>query len=429
MMANFTTSSGKFIPRHLLGQLQRAMRLSPVVVLQGARQTGKSTLVQSLDFAGKTPRYVSLDEGSALAAAARDPVTFVSGGNSPLIIDEVQRVPDLFLAIKAEVDRNRQAGRFLLTGSANALMLPRIADSLAGRLQILTLHPFSQDELSFSPSQLIDALFEHPDCTKTIEPLSTYPSERTALIQKIIRGGYPMSVFHDDAVDRQMLFSAYITSLLQRDVRDLANVEGLVIFPQLLALLASRSSSLLNMSDLSRSIGIPHNTLRRYLGLLETTFLLWRLPPWASNLGLRLSKSPKLMMSDTGLMAHLIGADQQRLVNEPTLLGMFLETFVANELTKQLAWSRTIAHLYHFQTAAQQEVDLVLERPDGKLVGIEVKASATIGAKDFKGLDVLRKSTGDKFLRGAILYTGERVVPFESNLSAIPVSALWQHVA
>ena len=257
--------------------------------MQGARQTGKSTLVQTLEVNDKPIRYVSLDEAPVLAAATRDPVSFVASVTSTLVIDEVQRVPDLFLAIKTEVDRNRQPGRFLLTGSANALMLPRIADSLAGRVQILTLRPFSQDEIALRQSSFIDALFDRANYGAMLEPFISYPLDRETLIEKIIRGGYPFSIQHTDATDRQLLFNSYITTILQRDVRDLANIEGLVLVPQLLSLLATRSSALLNLSDLSRSIGIPYNTLRRYLSLLETIFFIWRLPAWSNNLGLRLT--------------------------------------------------------------------------------------------------------------------------------------------
>jgi len=424
-MANFTLHDGQFVPRNLTALLNRSLKISPVVVLQGARQTGKSTLVQTLEVNDKPIRYVSLDEAPVLAAATRDPVSFVASVTSTLVIDEVQRVPDLFLAIKTEVDRNRQPGRFLLTGSANALMLPRIADSLAGRVQILTLRSFSQDEIALRQSSFIDALFDRANYGAMLEPFISYPLDRETLIEKIIRGGYPFSIQHADATDRQLLFNSYITTILQRDVRDLANIEGLVLVPQLLSLLATRSSALLNLSDLSRSIGIPYNTLRRYLSLLETIFFIWRLPAWSNNLGLRLSKSPKLIMSDTGLMAHVIGADQQRLINDPNLMGIFLETFVANELSKLLSWSKMIAQLYHFQTVTQQEVDIVLERQDGALIGIEVKASATVGGKDFKGLEALRQATGQKFSCGIVLYTGERVVPFDTNLLAVPIAALW----
>jgi uncharacterized protein len=422
------------IPRNILPSLQRAMSLSPVVLLQGARQTGKSTLVQTLtQINGQPTRYISLDEASLHAAAVSDPTSFVAAFNSSnpskssdkdakevAVLDEVQRAPELFQAIKVAVDKDRRPGRFLLTGSANALMLPRLSESLAGRIHLLTLRPFAQDELEWRTSTLVDRLF-----TGKIKVMSTLPLARKDLLNRALRGGYPFLAQVTQEADRHSLFNSYITSILQRDVRDMANIEGLTQMPRLLALIASRSSALLNVSDLARAIGIPHPTLNRYLALLEATFLVWRLPAWSNNLGSRLSKTPKLMISDTGLMASLLVLGQQRLLNDPNLTGIFFETFVANEFAKLASWSAAQPSLFHFQVPQRGEVDLVLEGPGGDVVGIEVKAAASVGPSDFKGLNLLAQVTGKRFVRGVVLYTGERIVPFGDNLLAVPMSALW----
>jgi hypothetical protein len=412
------------IPRNILPSLQHAMSLSPVLLLQGARQTGKSTLVQSLtEINGQPTRYVSLDEATLHTAAVSDPTSFVSAAKDVAVFDEVQRAPELFPAIKVAVDQDRRPGRFLLTGSANILTLPRISESLAGRMHILTLRPLAQDELERRTSSLVDKLF-----TGEFDVLRTVPLAREDLVNRVVRGGYPFLTQVEQDSDRRSLFNSYITSILQRDVRDLSNIEGLTQMPRLLALIASRSSALLNGSDLARAIGMSHPTLNRYLALLEATFLVWRLPAWSNNLGSRVSKTPKLMMGDTGLMASLLALDQQRLLNEPNLTGIFFETFVANEFAKLVSWSQTQPSLFHFQVPQRAEVDLVLEGPGGDVVGIEVKAAASVGPGDFKGLNALAEMTGKRFVRGVVLYTGERIVPFGSNFLALPMSALWAAV-
>jgi predicted AAA+ superfamily ATPase len=228
------------------------------------------------------------------------------------------------------------------------------------------------------------------------------------------------------AARRQNWFDSYIATILQRDVRDLANIEGLTQMPRLLAILAARTASLLNTADISRTANIPYSTLTRYLTMLETTYLVRTVPAWSGNLTTRLIKSPKVILSDTGLASHLLGLSEARLLQEPTRLGGLVENFVAMEVLKDIGWSDYRPTLYHWHTANRDEVDLLLEKRDGSLVGIEVKASGTVGAGDFKGLRALESMTADRFVRGVVLYTGERVVPFGEKLFAIPISALWQ---
>lgn len=409
------------IPRNIITRVLEALSDSPVVLLNGARQTGKSTLVQWLAEEKYPARYVTLDDATVLAAAREDPTGFLAGLDKPLILDEVQRAPELFLAIKAEVDRHRQPGRFLLTGSADVLLLPKLSESLVGRMEILTLWPFSQGELQTIRDGFVDAVFAHAMPAFTDDGL-----ERVNLVQRVLIGGYPEAIARGSSARRNAWFRSYITTLTQRDVRDLAHIEHLTAFPRLLTLLAARASSLLNYAELSRSLGLPQSTLKRYLALLETTFLIQPLPAWSANLGKRLVKAPKITLNDTGLMAHLLGLSEPRLESDATLLGSLLENFVAMELRKQITWSQTQPQLYHFRTQTGQEVDIVLEDATGRVVGVEVKTSSTLSARDFKGLRLLSEVLGKRFLRGVVLYTGREHVPFGPNLYAMPVAALWR---
>lgn len=339
----------------------------------------------------------------------------------PVVLDEVQRVPEVFRAIKLEVDRNRRPGRFLLTGSANVLMLPRLSDSLAGRMEILTLWPLSQGELQEIHETFVDAVFEDawPDVV-------TPTLDRASLLDGILAGGYPEVIARSSPSRRKAWFNSYISTMIQRDVRDLADIEGRTQLPRLLELLAIQAMALLNVAGLSRSMDIPHTTLKRYLSLLEATFLIQTVPAWSGNVRKRLIRTPKVMFNDTGLMAYLLAMDRGRLMDDPPAVGPLLENFVAQELHKQITWSQDRPKLFYYRTAAGREVDFVLENVRGQITGIEVKASATLDRKDFRGLDDSAMTTGERFHRGVLLYTGSEVIPFASNLHAMPISALWR---
>jgi predicted AAA+ superfamily ATPase len=406
--------------RFLVPRLLVALSDTPVVLVNGARQVGKSTLVRSLIGDGHPAVYLTLDDASVLASAASDPAGFVSGLSDNVILDEVQRAPELFLAIKAAVDRDRRPGRFLLTGSANVLLLPKVADSLAGRIEILTLAPLSQGEIAGTTETFIDRLF-----ADKLRIASRPSATRADLFNRIVTGGYPAAATRKDPERRRAWFGSYIRTVLERDVRDLGNIEGLVQMPRLLSLLATRSGQTLNFADISRHAGLPQTTLKRYMTLLETTFLLRYIPAWSNNLGQRLAKSPKLLLSDTGLIAYLLGLNERRLSQEPALAGPLVESFAALELSKQAEWSKTRPALFHFRTPVGREVDLVLEDDGGRVVGVEVKASATVNTSDFKGLHTLSETAGSKFQRGVVLYMGADMVPFGPRLHAIPLSALW----
>ncbi len=404
--------------RHLESQLRAALADTPVVLLNGARQTGKTTLVKQVAD-GRKATYLTLDDAATLTAATADPTGFVQGHDGLLVVDEVQKAPQLLPAIKKTVDVKRKPGRFLLTGSANVLSLPKVSESLAGRMEVLTLWPLSQGELRGHRERFVDAVFGD-------KSLRIGKHAQFDLGRLIVGGGYPEAVARKDAERRASWFGSYITTILQRDVRDIAHIEGLVEMPRLLSLLAARSSGLMNISEVSRASTLSHTTLRRYLALLELTYLLRLLPAWSTNLSKRLVKSPKVHLVDSGLAAHLALHDRGALSRNDPLFGALLETFVVAELSKQASWSLVRPSLYHFRSAAGREVDVVLEAGGGRVVGVEVKASASVNENDFAGLRTLAAEAGKKFVRGVLLYGGDTVLPFGDGLIAVPISALWE---
>ena len=407
------------LPRHSTPRLQEALADTPVVYLQGARQAGKSTLAKSL-AERRSANYVTLDRAAARAAAADDPDGFVAGLPRPVVIDEAQRVPALATAIKAAVDVDRTPGQFLLTGSAGVMSLPTLADSLAGRMELHTLWPLSQGELAGTREAFIDRLF----APKLAMPAAA-PFTEDDLIDRICAGGYPEARSRQAGRRRNAWFDAYIDAILQRDVRELAQIDRLLDMPRLLGLLASRTGQLVNQADLARTLGLPQTTLKRYLALLETTFLVQRLPAWFTNIGKRLAKAPKLTLVDTGLLAHLLDADAAQLRRNRTLLGHVFENFVAMELTKQLGWCEKRCRLFHFRTEGGAEVDLVIEDRAGRLVGVEVKCTATLRPQHFGGLKALKEAAGDRFVHGVVVYVGAEVVPFGKHLHGLPVGQVW----
>ncbi len=409
--------------RHLTRSIVEALSDAPIVLLLGARQTGKSTLAESLAAGEHPARYLTLDDPAVLTVARHDPADFVAGLEGPVVLDEIHRAPELFPALKAKVDRDRRPGRFLLTSSANVTLLPWFTEPLAGRMKVLTLWPLSQGEIEERMEGFVDVVF-----AATLPPLTEGLPDRSELVRRVLRGGYPEALARSAESRRSVWFSSYLTTILHREVRDLANIEGLTALPRLLAVLSARVMALSNFAELSRSIDLPLSTLKRYMALLETTFLVQMLRAWSGKAGKRLVKAPRLLVSDTGLIAHLLGADPERLMLKPELFGPLLENFVAMELRKQLAWSQTRPSLYHFCTQTGQEVDLVLEEKAGRIVGVNVRASATVSAQDFKGLRTLADVVGKRFRRGIVLYTGSTAIPFGTHLHALPVGALW-HLA
>jgi predicted AAA+ superfamily ATPase len=409
----------RFYPRFAEPGLVEALADTPVVLIHGPRQCGKTTLAQ---IAGRKRNYAyfSFDDDVTLAAAASDPVGFIADLPERVILDEVQRAPGIFSALKSAVDRRRIPGRFLLTGSANVLLLPSLAESLAGRMGILRLHPLAQCELAGRHPRFLGALFAGAFKTRKAERLGN------ALAERIAAGGYPAALARPTPRRRAAWYRDYIETLVQRDVRDLARIASLDALPRLLALAAGQTARLINVSDLASPFHLSRPTIRDYVTLLERVFLLEELPPWHANRLSRLIKTPKLHVGDTGLACALLGLDAAALMEDRGTLGHLLETFVFQELRRQASWQEQEIRFHHYRDKDGAEVDIVLERGGGQLAGVEVKASATVTAADFRSLRKLKDAAGRRFSTGVVLYDGETSAGFGDGLYAVPVRALWE---
>ncbi len=409
--------------RNLTKRLLEALSDTPVVLLHGARQTGKSTLVQAIaQDLRPAASYLTFDDATTMSVAKRDPLGFLEALDGPIVLDEVQRVPEILVAIKTLVDRDRTPGRFLLTGSANALLLPRLSESLAGRMEVLTLWPLSQGEMIGREEAFVDAAFSESLPARIAEPAL---SERD-LVGRVLTGGYPEVLRRSSRARRTAWFDAYVSTVIHRELRDLANIEYLSELPRLLRLLATRVGDQLNYTDVAGALGLPQTTVKRYLSLLEVIHLFLPLPAWSPNLGVRLVKRPKVLLNDSGLVVHLIGLDDRQVATDATPFGHALECFVSMELRKQITWSETRPTMYHFRTHRNVEVDLVMESPSGDLVGIEVKSARRVRDEDTKGLRLLQELAGKRFRRGIVLYSGEQHVHLGKDLHALPIESLWR---
>lgn len=395
---------------------EEALADTPVVLIVGPRRAGKTTLVRKMGEAGQT--YITLDDQTVLEAAQSDPVGFIRGLDKA-IIDEIQRAPDLLLAIKKTVDEDYRPGRFLLTGSANVLTLPRVADSLAGRMETIRLLPLAMAEIEGRAPTFLDRLFE-----------GKLQGQKDAivgddLVQLVLRGGFPEAISRDSERRRQDWARSYLTSILTRDLRDIATVEKLTELPKFVRLLAEHSGQLANYSQLAAGINVNHRTSQRYVGLLEQVFLIATVQPWFTNALKRIVKTPKLHFLDSGLLATARGLTFERIKADRGTFGALLETFVFSEVLKLMTASDLRLTPHHFRDRDMREVDIVLERDDGLIAGIEVKASATVKSGDFSGLRALADACGDRFAFGAVLYDNTDVVPFGDRLAAAPLSSLW----
>jgi hypothetical protein len=408
-------SEPTLITRFIRPRLVEALADTPVVLVHGPRQCGKTTLAQTVQGYA----YMTFDDAVQLAAARADPVGFVADLPDTVILDEVQRVPELFASLKAVVDRDRRPGRFILTGSANVLLAPKLSDSLAGRMELLRLYPLAQCELAGVKSGFIDALFTRGFKAKTHGRLGAELAER------IVAGGYPAALARGTGRRRRDWYRAYLETLVQRDVRELARISSLDALPRLLQLAAGQTARLLNVSELAAPFQLSRPTIRDYVTLLERIFLIDLLPPWHSNRLSRLVKTPKLHLGDTGLASSLIGLDAGALIQDRAMLGRLLETFVLQELRRQASWHDDVIGFHHFRDKDGYEVDIVLEREGREVAGVEVKAAATVTESDFRGLRKLRDASGARFAGGVVLYDGESTVRFAEDLFAVPVKALW----
>jgi uncharacterized protein len=409
----------RLYPRFAEPRLVEALADSPVVLIHGSRQCGKTTLARIVgDKHGYA--YFSFDDGVALSAVEADPVGFVADLPERTILDEVQRAPGLFTALKTTVDRDRAPGRFLLTGSANVLLVPKLADSLAGRMEILRLHPLAQSELAGAAPRFLDSLFGARFKTRTFERLGK------ALAERVAAGGYPAALARGTPRRRAAWYGNYIETMVQRDVRDLARIASLDVLPRLLALAAGQTARLLNVSELASPFQLSRPTIRDYLTLLARVFLLEELPPWHSNRLSRLVKTPRLHMGDTGIACGQLGLDAAALWQDRGTFGQLLETFVYQEVRRQASWHDDDMRFFHFRDKDGAEVDVVVERGAREVAGVEVKAAATVTAADFRGLRKLKQAAGKRFAAGVVLYDGEASAGFGEGLFAVPLRALWE---
>jgi predicted AAA+ superfamily ATPase len=407
------------IARALLPQLQAALNESRVVALLGARQVGKSTLVRSLCRA-----YYSLDDLATRSTAERDPTGFVRSLPAGAAIDEVQRVPEVLLAIKSVVDLDPSPGQFMVTGSANILTLPTIADSLAGRMRIFELQPFAEVEIESTSHNAVDRLFD--ERLGQSEHFSTSPQLVPDLIGRLTRGGYPEVVRLTHESSRAGWFSDYLLAIIQREVREIARIGNVADMERLMRILAVRSGQILSPTKLSSEIEIPKETLRRYTRILEQLYLVHALPAWSGDPGRRYIKGPKLFINDVGLAVYELGADAQRLAKNHDLLGNLTETFVVNEIRKHASWSMTRPRLFHLRTSSGTEVDLILEARDGRRVAIEIKLTASPGPRDTRALRDL-VSSDQHIVRGVLFCAHEQALQIAERVYLLPIPWLWQN--
>lgn len=405
------------IPRLAAGLLAEAAEDAPIVLVHGARQTGKSTMVREY---GKSRGYraVTFDDDAVLQAARADPAGFVQDLPERAMLDEVQRVPEIFLALKLAADRERTPGRFLLTGSSNILLLPKLADSLAGRMAIVRLHAMAQCELLQTAPKFVEHLLAGRF------PTAGGARQGRQLADRIVRGGFPALLSIGTAARRARWHRDYVEAIVQRDVREISRIASLGALPKLLELLAGQTARALNISDLSAPFGVSRPTLRDYVTLLERQFLVEELPAWHSNRLSRLVKGAKVHLADTGLACALLGVDADALWEDRDLFGQMLETFVCGEIRRQASGRGEKISFSHFRHRDGAEVDIVVEH-GGKVSGVEVKASATVRSSDFAGLRMLSEACGKRFACGVVVYDGESTLSFGDGLLAVPIERLW----
>ncbi|MFG1704518.1 ATP-binding protein [Nonomuraea sp. M3C6] len=414
-----STPLGRVVPRHAEKAVVEALADTRVVLINGARQCGKSTLVKQI-AKGRAAEWRDMDREFMRQGAMSDPEGFVDFSGM-MVIDEIQRVPELLLAIKAQVDDDPRPGRYLLTGSARILGLRALPDTLAGRMETIELWPFSQGEIDSTPDGFVDAIFAQGADLRHTSQLS-----RVDYAERVVRGGFPEAVTRTNIRRRQHFFDSYIGDLIARDVNELSEIERVPDMHALTRLLAARSGQLLVRQSIGSDLGLPASTAYRYLSLLEEVYLIKRIPAWSRNLSNRAVHTSKVAFVDSGIAASLLGVDSRGLVRPNGSFGPLLEGFVLMELARQLSWAEGQVDLYHYRTKDGVEVDAILENRRGQVVGIEVKATSTVRADDFKGLRHLADRLGDDLIAGIVLHTGTQTLPFGDRMRAMPVSALWE---
>jgi predicted AAA+ superfamily ATPase len=404
-------------PRFIERRIREALADTRVVLLAGPRQSGKTTLAEK--FAADGMPFLTLDDQTTLDTARADPVGFVRGLDRA-IIDEIQRAPQLLLAIKRAVDTDKRPGRFLLTGSANLMTLPQVADSLAGRIEIADLLPLSQAEIRKKPCDFLERILQGR------APAIGEVVVGADLVQRILAGGYPEAIERTSWARRQKWFLDYVRAVIERDAGDISHIEYIRQMPRLLRILATHSGQLANYSSMGAALGIGHATIQKYTDVLGRLFMVRALQPWYTNELRRLVKTPKLHFLDSALLAALRNFSPARLASDRMVYGALLETFVFAELLKLSTWSDERVDFFHFRDRYDNEVDIVMEDQRGHVVGIEVKAAATVTGSDFSGLRKLAEACGKRFTLGLVLYDHDTLVPFGDRMFAAPISTLWR---
>lgn len=409
------------IARYLEPRIREALADTPVVLLNGPRQAGKTTLAQQV--AGETRRYLTLDDEAALLSAREDPTGFVRNLDLA-VIDEVQRAPALLLAIKRAVDQDRRPGRFLLTGSASVMTLPGVADSLAGRMETLSLLPLAGCEMRGSAGRWLDDVFAGN--IPRVGPKVAQDNTGEALVQRVLCGGYPEAVARENPRRREAWARQYVDALVARDVRDIASIDKLDHLPRLLRALAQMVGRLCNVAELAGQVGLDNKTAGKYLSVFEQMFLVRRVAPWSVNRLSRIVKSPKVHFLDSGLLCSLTGVTVAVAERERARFGPALESYVYGELLKQSTWAVGDYAVYGYRDKEKVEVDFVIEDRVGRVAGVEVKASASVQARDLTGLRKLASLAGPNFVAGILLYDGIDSLPMGEKLWAVPLCTLWE---
>lgn len=408
--------------RYCLPLIKEALSDTPVVFLMGARQTGKTTLVKTLidDMGSEEWVYITFDDHAQFALAKSDPVGFIRHLPSKrIVLDEVQKLPEIFVSIKQSVDEHRMPGRFLLTGSANALLLPRLSDSLAGRMESIRLMTLSECEiLGRKPDFLSKILSQEP-------PTSREVRRRDYLLNRLLVGCFPEPLQRTTQRRSAAWYQHYLRALVHRDIRDLTHIERPDLIGKLIKLTAFYAGKLVNLTELGGRIGLDRLTIKRYIGLLEQLFLVEQLPAWHASTYKRLIKTPKLHSIDTGMICAIRGLTKERFLKGSEDIGLLLETFVYNELRKQALFLEESLHFYHYRDKDKVEVDVIIENAAGECFAIEVKASATLTSRDFTGLKRFQDVSGKRFQFGVLLYDGDHTTAFGEHLYAVPIGALW----
>ena len=408
--------------RHAEFMILEALRDTPVVFIAGPRQVGKTTIAKQLMAKGKTDKwtYFTLDDRAQLEIAGSDPIGFIR--NLPatrIVIDEVQRLPELFVAIKQAVDEQRQNGRFLLTGSANSMLLPKLSDALTGRMETVPLMALSECEILDRKPTFLNKLLN-------LEPLAAHDVRiRDHIVERLVTGCFPVPLLRTGERRRQAWYRQYVDMMIQRDILDMSNIDYPELMNKLLKALAICSGQLLNLSELGNRLDINLNTVKKYIGLLEQLYLVERIPAWHGNEYKRLVKTPKVNLIDTGLICAIRSLNRNKLILNPGQIGNILESFVCNELRKQTVWLDEKVNFFHYRDKDKVEIDLIIENSLGDCFAIETKASATLRAQDFSPLKRFRNIAGQRFQTGILLYDGDHTTAFGDNLFAVPIGALW----